>query len=422
MMIWLLGTLILGIWLVLRLHSVAGRQGYHAAAASLPQSFYNHLADCAMRLGLRRIPRVAVTKRLTSPAVFGVLSPVLLVPKGYLSKLSRRDTEHMLLHELAHIKRGDLVMHSLYMLLQIVYWYNPLLWLVRRHLHHLRELSCDGTVAELLRERTLAYRQTLLETARRMLTTSVEPGLGLLGLFEDSNHLLVRLNWLTKPTWRYRTMKRAIVATIALLMFACVLPMAQGQESAPNDITRVSTNESVPVHTEGDNQQARDQLSQDIAALQAKLEQLMAQQQELQKQLKVLAEQRNQLRAERGGGPPASAGPTARREAGRGRPSAESEGRHKQEAQERRPDEDSRPRKKRQRPRRRRRKPRSRSPSQAHGQQDWAKAMQAYGDQMKQWDQSDQMKKWRADMAQVGSGDGTLGPGTGEPAGRRIRE
>ena len=72
------------------------------------------------------------------------------MPKGYLSKLSRRDTEHMLLHELAHIKRGDLVMHSLYMLFQIVYWYNPLLWLVRRQMHHLRELSCDGTVAKLL--------------------------------------------------------------------------------------------------------------------------------------------------------------------------------------------------------------------------------------------------------------------------------
>jgi beta-lactamase regulating signal transducer with metallopeptidase domain len=297
--IWSLGTLILGIWLFLRLHSVAGRQGYQAAAASLPQSFYNHLADCAKRLGLRRIPRVVVTKRLTSPAVFGVVAPVLLMPKGYLSKLSRRDTEHMLLHELAHIKRGDLVMHSLYMLLQIVYWYNPLLWLVRRHMHHLRELSCDGTVAELLRERTLAYRQTLLETARRMLTTSPEPGLGLLGLFEDSNHLLVRLNWLTKPTWRYSTMKRAIVATIALLMFACVLPMAQGQEPASNEATRVNTNEVVPVSVEEDNPRERDQVSQDIAALQRQLEQLKVQERDLQNQLKALAEQRNQMRAER---------------------------------------------------------------------------------------------------------------------------
>ncbi|MGE5293273.1 MAG: M56 family metallopeptidase, partial [Solirubrobacterales bacterium] len=231
MMASFVGTLILGIWLFVRLHSLVGRRAQETAAASLPQSFYNQLAGCARRLELGWIPRVVVTKSLATPAVFGVFRPVLLMPKGYLSKLSRRDTEHMLLHELAHVKRGDLIAHGLYMLLQVVYWYNPLLWLVRRQVHHLRELSCDATVAELLREQTMAYRQTLLETARRLLTSSVEPGLGLLGLFEDSNRLLVRLDWLTKPTWRYRTMKRVTVATIAALMLACVLPMARAQEA-----------------------------------------------------------------------------------------------------------------------------------------------------------------------------------------------
>jgi beta-lactamase regulating signal transducer with metallopeptidase domain len=370
MTIWLLGTSILGIWLFLRLHSVAGRQGYRAAAASLPQSFYNHLADCATRLGLRRIPRVAVTKRLTSPAVFGVFSPVLLVPKGYLSKLSRRDTEHMLLHELAHIKRGDLVMHGLYLLLQIVYWYNPLLWLVRRHMHHLRELSCDGTVAELLRERTVAYRQTLLETARRLLATSAEPGLGLLGLFEDSNRLLVRLNWLTKPTWRHKTMKRVTVAIIAALMFACVLPMAQAQEAA--------SKEQTPTVVREGNQQSQDQVSQDIAALQARLEQLVAQQQELQNQLRALAEQRNQLRADR-------REPAVRREATRGRPQREQAPGDVTAA----PPEAPAPQGAREwvAPEAREQLKRAQAESrrdqaQDQGKQDWAKTMRAYGEQM----------------------------------------
>jgi len=399
--IWSLGTLILGIWLFLRLHSVAGRQGYQAAAASLPPSFYNHLADCSKRLGLRRIPRVAVTKRLTSPAVFGVFAPVLLMPRGYLSKLSRRDTEHLLLHELAHIKRGDLVMHSLYMLLQIVYWYNPLLWLVRRHMHHLRELSCDGTVAELLRERTPAYRQTLLETARRMLTTSVEPGLGLLGLFEDSNYLLVRLNWLTKPTWRYSTMKRAIVATIALLMFACVLPMAQGQEPASNEevtrVSNVSNNEVVPVNTEEHNQQAQDQLSRDIAKLQARLEQLKAQQQDLQNQLKALAEQRNQTRAERrepragrGGGAPGSREEMA--------PGSQELRRRAQEQAQRAQDEVKRARKEV-----------DRAQQEALKAQEEARHARAEGwdtqnqaQQWEQWEQSEPMQNWQHDIEKWG--------------------
>jgi len=277
----LAGTLILGIWLVLRLRSFVGPNAQIAAAASLPQSFYNQLAGCARRLELGCIPRVVVTKRLATPAVFGMFRPVLLMPKGYLGKLSRRDTEHMLLHELAHIKRGDLVAHGLYMLFQVVYWYNPLLWLVRRQMHHLRELSCDATVAEVLREQTAAYRQTLLETARRLLTSSVEPGLGLLGLFEDSNRLLVRLNWLTKPTWRYRTMKRVTVATIAALMFACVLPMARAQEAASND-----QSPEVVQHS--------NQASQEIALLQARLNELMAQQQDLRKQLDALRQGQQQ--------------------------------------------------------------------------------------------------------------------------------
>jgi beta-lactamase regulating signal transducer with metallopeptidase domain len=293
MLIWFAGTLILGIWLFLRLHSFYGRRAYQAAAASLPPSFYNQMADCANRLGLRHVPRVVVTKRLASPAVFGALRPVLLMPKGYLSKLSRRDTEHMLLHELAHVKRGDLAMHSLYMLLQISYWYNPLLWLVRRQMHHLRELSCDATVANLLRERTLAYRQTLLETARRLLAASVEPGLGLLGLFEDSNRLLVRLNWLTKPTWRYRTMKRTVVVAVAALMIACVLPMARAQESVSNEVKDVRQRERVSVNTEERDPQSRDQMSPDLRSLQKHLDQMMAQQKELQNQLQALAERRH---------------------------------------------------------------------------------------------------------------------------------
>lgn len=79
--IWFLGTLAPGIGFFLRLHRVAGRHAYRAAGASLPQSFYNHLADCSKRLGLRRIPRVIVTERLSSPAVFGVC---LRIPTIYV--------------------------------------------------------------------------------------------------------------------------------------------------------------------------------------------------------------------------------------------------------------------------------------------------------------------------------------------------
>ncbi len=276
MAVWAAGVLVLGAFLAIRLYWLSKGSGSGSADGSLPESFYNRMQCCARRLELRRLPRVVVTENLSCPAVFGVFRPVLLMPKNYLVKLSGQDVEHMLLHELAHIKRGDLIMHGLFMCLQIVYWYNPLLWLVRRQVHHLRELCCDATVARLLKHKISAYRQTLLETARRFLSTSVEPGLGLLGLFEDSNRLLVRLNWLEKPTWRYRKMKNTFVLAVIVVMLACVLPMAQVQRTVAAE------------EDEAKLEQTQAELQQKQQELQFKLQELEAKRLELQAQLQAL--------------------------------------------------------------------------------------------------------------------------------------
>jgi beta-lactamase regulating signal transducer with metallopeptidase domain len=266
---WLLGVTALGVFLAVRLRGLGRGCGETCEAPPAPESFYNRMSRCADRVGLRRLPRVVPTTRLANPAVFGMFRPILLMPVGYLSRLSRRDTEHVLLHEFCHIKRGDLFVHGVTLVLQIVYWFNPLLWLVRRHIHRLRELCCDASVANLLREDTPAYRETLLETARRFLATHGEPGLGLLGLFEDSNCLLTRLRWLEKPTWRYRRMKKLIVVAVAGVMAACVLPMAQAQPTAAvSQNTTVSSAGDAPMASE------MQELQKEMQAMQARMQQL----------------------------------------------------------------------------------------------------------------------------------------------------
>jgi hypothetical protein len=221
-------------------------------------------------------------------------------------------------------------------------------------------------------------------------------------LFEDSNYLLVRLNWLTKPTWRYSTMKRIIAATVALLMFACVLPMAQGQEPASNEeitsVNNVNTNEAVPASTEGNDQQAQDQLSQDIAKLEARLQQLRAQQQDLQDQLKALAEQRNQMRAEQRG---AAAGRDARAPGSREAvpPEAREQLRRAQEQARRAQDEVKRAMKEADRARQEamRAHVEARRHAQAEGQH-----TEAWGRQWEQWAESEPMQNWQRDMEKWG--------------------
>ena len=61
----------------------------------------------------------------------------------------------------------------------------------------------------------------------------LEPSLGLLGLFEDTNRLAVRLDWLTRPTWRYRRVRALGAVAVMATMLTCVLPMAQAQYVPP---------------------------------------------------------------------------------------------------------------------------------------------------------------------------------------------
>ena len=166
--LWCLGMLVLSTWLWGKLRGL--RRGVSDASGneSLPASLERLVPQCAEELGLSRVPEVRLTRSILCPAVTGIFRPVLLMPVDFLSKLSPKSTEHMLLHEFAHIKRGDLYVHGVYMILQIIYWYNPLVWLVSRQMHHLREICCDATVAQHLKDRAMEYRHPNALTRTRI--------------------------------------------------------------------------------------------------------------------------------------------------------------------------------------------------------------------------------------------------------------
>ncbi|NLD35842.1 MAG: M56 family metallopeptidase, partial [Desulfatiglans sp.] len=172
-----------------KLHQVDGRE-------VIPEWFNELMTKTGTQLKLKKQPSVIYSKGAKSPAVYGVFRPVLLLPEGYIDKLSKEQAEHILIHELYHIKRGDLLAHWICVSLQIVYWFNPLLIWTRRQMRYVCEICCDLSVAGMLREKTGAYRETLLRTARELFAVNMEPSLGFLGIFEEPFRLVPRLKWL----------------------------------------------------------------------------------------------------------------------------------------------------------------------------------------------------------------------------------
>ena len=56
----------------------------------------------------------------------------------------------MLLHELQHYRHKDNLLNYLFLLAEIFYWFNPLIWIAARTMRNDREVACDSAVLNML--------------------------------------------------------------------------------------------------------------------------------------------------------------------------------------------------------------------------------------------------------------------------------
>jgi beta-lactamase regulating signal transducer with metallopeptidase domain len=229
---WILGIVVFGIVLLRRIASLKKWHREQKEKKNIPEWFHEVLLKVAKTLSIERLPSIVFSNEALSPAVYGIFRPVLLLPEKYIDDLSNEEAEHVLLHELAHIKRGDLIVHGICLVLQIFYWFNPFLIWMRKQMKHVREICCDMTIANILREKTKNYKQTLVNTARELLTETMEPGMGLLGLFEEPFQLIARLRWLNKDSWKNRSQAIVVTVFVSLFLTAFLLPMGEIKHSA----------------------------------------------------------------------------------------------------------------------------------------------------------------------------------------------
>lgn len=94
---------------------------------------------------LRRPIQVRQSDRIASPLTYGVLRPVILLPKA--TDWSDEDAlEYVLTHEYMHIRRLDALMKPLLAITVCLHWFNPFVWLMYTLANRDIELSCDEAV------------------------------------------------------------------------------------------------------------------------------------------------------------------------------------------------------------------------------------------------------------------------------------
>lgn len=83
---------------------------------------------------------------LLEPGVVGLFRAVLFVPEGIADRLTPRQLDAVIAHELSHIRRRDNLTSAIHMLVEAVFWFHPLVWWIGARLVEEGERACDEAV------------------------------------------------------------------------------------------------------------------------------------------------------------------------------------------------------------------------------------------------------------------------------------
>jgi beta-lactamase regulating signal transducer with metallopeptidase domain/HEAT repeat protein len=234
--VWAVVALVLVGWLLAGMYSV--RRIVRGARELTSPDWTTPLCEVADRLDLEVPPRLVMSDRIEMAFACRALSPTVVLPAAAASWTDDR-RRAVLFHELAHVKRHDLLGHMLGRLACALYWFHPLVWTAARQLRAESERACDDLVLS-CGARASEYAQHLLE----MVTSVRNHGAPVMALpmarkKEFEGRMLAILDPGIRRASPGRVQAAAVIATIgALSLTVAAVAPASARPSAPTPPTQ----------------------------------------------------------------------------------------------------------------------------------------------------------------------------------------
>ena len=161
--------------------------------------------------GLKRKVEIYINNNLKTPLTFGILRPRIILQDHILA--DEKLLDHVLIHELMHIRKFHILLNHLANIIACIYCYNPLLWLSLKYLDQDIEINCDKLVVEHLGDTVKnrkAYCSSMLKLVER-------------GFYE--NNLYLKLNPNIERINIIKIWKKTLMGLISfILAFSLSLP------------------------------------------------------------------------------------------------------------------------------------------------------------------------------------------------------
>lgn len=134
------------------------------------------LEQCKRRLKIKRKIYILQTKSVKTPCILGFLKPTILLPQHMIKEMSQEDKKYIFMHELIHFKKKDTFINWIFILLDIIHWFNPIIYLYFKKAKEDSEISCDAEVLKYIRpiERK-NYGETIINLTKYVSKLDMKP-------------------------------------------------------------------------------------------------------------------------------------------------------------------------------------------------------------------------------------------------------
>jgi len=212
--LWLAGAMVIGgylLWSNFFLWRIVKRD-----RPLLDQKTLELFEECKERMGVQTLVGLIPSARIKSPALFGFIRPRLLLPLAMVEEAGQEEMRYVFLHELAHLKHRDIYLGWLTSLLQILHWFNPLVWFAFHRMRADRELSCDAFVLSRTgNEKSQEYGRAIVGLLRRFSRSRPLPAMA--GILENQSQLKRRITMIAQfKKGSYRWSPLSVIMILAL--------------------------------------------------------------------------------------------------------------------------------------------------------------------------------------------------------------
>ena len=242
LLVWLLGAMIIGI------RTIFIYVKFKKALQTNLESDNTFIKDIITSLEkpYGKISNFSVIKSdlITAPLLFGIFKPYIVLPN---IELSERDLYYILKHEITHYYYHDLWIKCFVEVIAIIYWWNPLIYILKQQIDKIFEIRVDLAITKQLDEsKKIHYLECLLFIAKENTTSKVNYFV-LTFNSESASVLAQRFHIVLDDNPRKKSPAKNL---IVLLISALILALISVVVLEPYSISYIDQQQTVELTTE----------------------------------------------------------------------------------------------------------------------------------------------------------------------------